>query len=161
LTGGALHRVAVLGPNAVSGRTFGGGSAVVHPPCTVSPRDGLRAALPPSVQLETASGGRIHTRLRPADPVLLRTPGNLGLEGCEVRRGRDVVQVYLSRPDSAVERPLRRPAGHAGPTADPGETATAEIVVPRRAFAHRDVTAQTGSSNRAASNCTSAAPWST
>ena len=85
LTGGALHRVAVLGPNAAHGRTLGGGSALVFPPYTVSPLDGLRAGLPASVHLDSAPGGRIHTRLQPVDPVLLRAPDNPGLEGCEVQ----------------------------------------------------------------------------
>lgn len=54
------------------------------------------------------------------------------------RRGRDVVQVYLSRPDSAIDRPVRWLAGHAAVEADPGEKATAEITLPWRAFAHWD-----------------------
>jgi beta-glucosidase len=54
------------------------------------------------------------------------------------RRGRDVVQVYLSKPDSAVDRPARWLAGHAAVEADPGEKALIEIVVPQRAFAHWD-----------------------
>ena len=41
----ALRRVAVIGPNAAVARTLGGGSATVFPPYTVSPLDGLRAAL--------------------------------------------------------------------------------------------------------------------
>ena len=45
LDGSALARVAVVGPNAAAARTLGGGSATVFPPYTVSPLDGLRAAL--------------------------------------------------------------------------------------------------------------------
>ncbi len=40
-----VRRIAVIGPNATPGRTLGGGSATVFPPYTVSPLDGLRAAL--------------------------------------------------------------------------------------------------------------------
>ncbi len=39
------RKVAVLGPSAAVARTLGGGSATVFPPYTVSPLEGLRAAL--------------------------------------------------------------------------------------------------------------------
>ncbi|MGY1857178.1 glycoside hydrolase family 3 protein [Modestobacter sp. SYSU DS0290] len=42
----ALRKVAVIGNNAAAARTQGGGSATVVPERTVSPLDGLRAALP-------------------------------------------------------------------------------------------------------------------
>ena len=54
------------------------------------------------------------------------------------RRGREVVQVYASRPDSAVERPPRWLVGFAGVEADPGEEVTARISMPERALAHWD-----------------------
>jgi beta-glucosidase len=41
-----LHSVAVIGDNAANARTQGGGSATVVPERTVSPLEGLRAALP-------------------------------------------------------------------------------------------------------------------
>lgn len=86
LTGSELHRVAVLGPNAARGRTLGGGSALVFPPYTVSPLEGLRAALPPSVVIDSAPGVHAHTRLQPVDPDLLLVPDDArGGEGCEVR----------------------------------------------------------------------------
>ena len=52
------------------------------------------------------------------------------------RAGREVVQVYLSRPGSAVERPERWLAGFAGLTVAAGESATATVTLPRRAFEH-------------------------
>jgi beta-glucosidase len=52
------------------------------------------------------------------------------------RRGREVVQVYASRPDSAVERPVRWLAGFAPVDADPGETVTVAVLIPGRAFEH-------------------------
>jgi beta-glucosidase len=52
------------------------------------------------------------------------------------RRGREVVQVYASRPDSAVERPAKWLAGFATVDADPGETVTVGILIPERAFQH-------------------------
>ncbi|MDY7101420.1 MAG: glycoside hydrolase family 3 C-terminal domain-containing protein [Actinomycetota bacterium] len=54
------------------------------------------------------------------------------------RRGRHVVQIYLSRPASVVDRPVRWLAAFAAVEADPGETVELEIEVPRRAFAHWD-----------------------
>ncbi|MFE9850204.1 glycoside hydrolase family 3 C-terminal domain-containing protein [Streptomyces sp. NPDC005576] len=52
------------------------------------------------------------------------------------RRGREVVQVYLARPGSAVERPVRWLAGYASVEAAPGETVTAAVRVPHRALHH-------------------------
>jgi beta-glucosidase len=52
------------------------------------------------------------------------------------RRGREVVQVYASRPDSAVERPPKWLVGFAPVDADPGETVTVGILIPERAFQH-------------------------
>jgi len=63
------------------------------------------------------------------------------LRNSGTRRGREVVQVYASRPDSAIERPPRWLAGFAGVEADPGEEVIAEVAVPRRALAHWDVDA--------------------
>ncbi|MEV1024914.1 glycoside hydrolase family 3 C-terminal domain-containing protein [Streptomyces sp. NPDC050264] len=55
------------------------------------------------------------------------------------RSGREVVQVYLSRPDSDVERPVRWLAGYAAVHAAPGETARATVTVPLRALRHWNV----------------------
>jgi beta-glucosidase len=52
------------------------------------------------------------------------------------RRGREVVQVYASRPDSAIERPAKWLAGFATVDADPGESVTVAILIPERAFQH-------------------------
>ena len=52
------------------------------------------------------------------------------------RRGREIVQVYASRPDSAVERPAKWLAGFAAVAADPGETVNVGILVPERVFQH-------------------------
>jgi beta-glucosidase len=52
------------------------------------------------------------------------------------RRGREVVQVYASRPDSAVERPVKWLAGFAAIDADPGETVDVGILIPQRALQH-------------------------
>jgi beta-glucosidase len=50
-----VHSVAVIGDNAASARTQGGGSATVMPEYTISPLDGLRAALP-GVQISYSRG---------------------------------------------------------------------------------------------------------
>jgi beta-glucosidase len=55
------------------------------------------------------------------------------------RPGREVVQVYASRPDSAVQRPTRWLAGFAAATAGPGQEVTVEIAVAARTLAHWDV----------------------
>nr|WP_187285005.1 glycoside hydrolase family 3 C-terminal domain-containing protein [Streptomyces sp. or43] len=52
------------------------------------------------------------------------------------RRGREVVQLYLARNGSAVERPARRLIGYAAVGAEPGESAVAVIRVSGRALAH-------------------------
>ncbi|MBO1332896.1 beta-glucosidase [Streptomyces sp. VRA16 Mangrove soil] len=52
------------------------------------------------------------------------------------RTGRDVVQVYLAKPDSAVERPARWFAGYTAVTARPGTRATVEVTVPARVLRH-------------------------
>ncbi|MEU9033456.1 glycoside hydrolase family 3 C-terminal domain-containing protein [Streptomyces sp. NPDC048352] len=52
------------------------------------------------------------------------------------RRGREVVQVYLARPHSAVERPTRWFAGYAAVEAPAGESVTAVVTVPARALRH-------------------------
>ncbi|WP_432083208.1 glycoside hydrolase family 3 C-terminal domain-containing protein [Streptomyces sp. WAC 04229] len=52
------------------------------------------------------------------------------------RAGREVVQVYLARLESAVERPVRWFAGYAAVRARPGQTVTATVRVPARALRH-------------------------
>ena len=52
------------------------------------------------------------------------------------RPGREVVQVYASRPESSVERPAKWLAGFAAVDADPGETVNVGVLLPGRAFQH-------------------------
>ncbi|MFJ6863511.1 glycoside hydrolase family 3 protein [Streptomyces termitum] len=52
------------------------------------------------------------------------------------RAGREVVQVYLARPGSAVERPVRWLAGYATASAAPGRRTTVEVAVAPRALRH-------------------------
>jgi beta-glucosidase len=88
----ALRRVAVLGPNAEVARTLGGGSATVFPPYTVSPLQGLRAALGPDVEVILGRGGRSTDRLPVAPTALLRHP----------ETGEPGVQVRFVAPDGRV-----------------------------------------------------------
>ena len=52
------------------------------------------------------------------------------------RRGKQVVQVYAERTDSAVERPARWLVGFAAVHAGPGEAVAATVAVPDRRLAH-------------------------
>lgn len=52
------------------------------------------------------------------------------------RAGKQVVQVYAERSESAVDRPVRWLVGHAVVRADAGQSATARIALPSRRFAH-------------------------
>jgi beta-glucosidase len=52
------------------------------------------------------------------------------------RSGREVAQVYASRPDSAIERPAKWLVGFAPVDAAPGETVTVGILIPERVFQH-------------------------
>jgi beta-glucosidase len=54
------------------------------------------------------------------------------------RSGREVVQVYLSRTDSALERPALWLAGFASVKVDRGQEGSVDVPVPRRAFEHWD-----------------------
>ncbi|NTW40083.1 MAG: beta-glucosidase [Cellulomonadaceae bacterium] len=57
------------------------------------------------------------------------------------RTGRQVVQVYVSRAESSVQRAARWLVGFAGVTAAPGEQVTTRIDLPVRALSHWDVAA--------------------
>ncbi|MFC9324600.1 glycoside hydrolase family 3 C-terminal domain-containing protein [Kitasatospora sp. NPDC057015] len=55
------------------------------------------------------------------------------------RASREVVQVYLARPDSAVERPVRWLAGFAAVHAEPGQLVEVDVPVDVRALQHWSV----------------------
>jgi beta-glucosidase len=80
----AIARVALLGPNAAVARTLGGGSATVYPPYTVSPLDGIRAALGDGAEVEHARGVTPSTRIPPAGAPWVQLPDGSG-DGVEVR----------------------------------------------------------------------------
>ncbi len=66
--------------------------------------------------------------------VLVHVP----VKNTGTRTGREVVQVYLERTDSAVERPVRWLAGYAGTHLAPAGTDSVEVRIPAKAFAHYD-----------------------
>ena len=70
----SLRQVAVIGPNAATARTLGGGSATVFPPYVVSPLNGLRAALSDEIRVVHAEGGRSSDRTEIAPKDLLQLP---------------------------------------------------------------------------------------
>ncbi|AEF39876.1 beta-glucosidase family protein [Hoyosella subflava] len=69
-----LRAVAVIGPNAATARTLGGGSATVAPPYVVSPLDGIRNALDADVRIEHRSGGAVTSRVPTASIEQLAAP---------------------------------------------------------------------------------------
>ncbi|THG29394.1 glycoside hydrolase family 3 protein [Naasia lichenicola] len=82
-TGSSLGSVAVIGNNAAFARTQGGGSATVLPEHTVSPLDGLRAALPDS-DISYSLGAVVHDGLVGIPLDQMRHPEN-GEPGARVR----------------------------------------------------------------------------
>lgn len=70
--------------------------------------------------------------VRPGEPFDVR----VRVRNSGRRRGREVVQVYLARSGSAVERPVRRLIGYAAVEAEPGESTVAVVRVDGRALAH-------------------------
>ena len=66
-----LTRIAVIGPDAVNGRTLGGGSATVFPPYTVGPLEGLRRVLGDDVEVTWDQGVSSTDRVAPVPPAWL------------------------------------------------------------------------------------------
>jgi beta-glucosidase len=79
----SLRQMAVIGPNAATGRTLGGGSATVFPSYVSSPLQGLRAALGDGVEIVHASGVRSSERTAVAVKEVLQLPDGSG-PGVEV-----------------------------------------------------------------------------
>jgi beta-glucosidase len=89
LNGAKLRKVAVLGPNAATPCTQGGGAAHIDAPYAVSPLDGLRTALPASVKIVHEAGPGIDKFLPPLSRMALADlDGNPGLT-VEFFRGQE------------------------------------------------------------------------
>ncbi|MET8050298.1 glycoside hydrolase family 3 C-terminal domain-containing protein [Streptosporangium sp. NPDC005286] len=63
-------------------------------------------------------------------------PVRVRLRNTGERAGREVVQVYLSRPETGVARPVRWLAGYVLADAGPGEVVDVTVDIPARAFQH-------------------------
>ena len=61
------------------------------------------------------------------------------LRNVGLRRSKEIVQVYASRPGSAVERPVRWLVGFTAVAADAGEEVMAAVTIRPRALEHWNV----------------------
>jgi beta-glucosidase len=98
----SLSQIAIIGPNAATARTLGGGSATVFPPYVVSPLDGLRGALGEEVRIVHAAGVRSTDRVEIASSDLLQLP-NGGGPGVEV--------IFFDAEDRELGRQQRQAGG--------------------------------------------------
>lgn len=108
-----LRRVAVFGPNAAQARTQGGGSATVHPAYTVSPLDGLRAALDEQAEIVHVPGTRVVTGLQTVDWELSIDPvtGRAGLRQDALDDSGQVLNTQHRRAARVASLPIE--AAHA------------------------------------------------
>jgi beta-glucosidase len=79
-----------------------------------------------------------YTSVHVAAPPTPDTPArvSIALRNTGRRAGREVVQAYLSRPESAIDRPALWLAGFAVVAAEGGEEIRLGLEIPARAFAH-------------------------
>jgi beta-glucosidase len=84
----------------------------------------------------TVDRGPLDQASTPTPPASAGVAACIQVRNSGSRRGRDVVQVYASRPGSAVERPVKWLVGFAAVDADPGETVDVAVLIPERAFQH-------------------------
>jgi beta-glucosidase len=139
-TWGALERdVPILDARPVAGRLrYGEG---IH----VGYRAWARAGVAPAFPFGHGLGYTTWSYEQVAVPATVAAAEDLvalvRLRNSGRRAGREVVQAYLSRGSSAVERPAVWLAGFAVVHAGPGETVTAEVRVAARALQHWSVDA--------------------
>jgi beta-glucosidase len=115
----ALHRVAVIGPNAATARIQGGGSAGVFPQSIVTPLDGIRQALDGVAEVGYSAGVRISARPTALDPSRATDPVT-GEPGIRVR--------YLDPTGGEVHSELRLSGRILQPTVDAAAIADAVVV---------------------------------
>jgi beta-glucosidase len=99
LAADAVRQVAVIGPNAATARTLGGGSATVFPPYVVSPLEGLRTAFSSETRVVHSIGVRSSDRTDIAPQDLLQLPDGSG-SGVEV--------IFLTADDRELGRQQRQ-----------------------------------------------------
>ena len=138
--------------NALADVLFGAAEPGGRLPTTwPASEDGLPSVTPVDGVLEYAEGLAVGYR-GPVEPLLpfghglgYTTWEYLAMDGATVRlcntgtrRGREVIQVYASRPDSAVARPPRWLVGFVVVEADAGEEIVIDVPLAPRAFQHWD-----------------------
>ena len=80
--------------------------------------------------------GNVATRPEQARVSGVPTGGGVWAPTIRYRDGKQVVQVYAERPDSAVDRPVRWLVGFAPARVPAGETARVRLSVPTRLLAY-------------------------
>ncbi|MFZ0529180.1 MAG: glycoside hydrolase family 3 C-terminal domain-containing protein, partial [Propionicimonas sp.] len=98
----------------------------------------LRAQLAPAVPFGHGLG---YTSWELSEPAIAAGKVVLTVRNTGRRTGSQVIQVYLARPESTLERPLRWLAGFTKVRLAAGEAADVEVDLPERAFQHWDVAA--------------------
>lgn len=73
-----IRRIAVLGPNAAVPAGQGGGSSNLRPDYSVTPIDGLRAAIPADVEILSSRADRVRPGFQLLTPAQVRLPAAAG-----------------------------------------------------------------------------------
>ncbi|GAA1056883.1 glycosyl hydrolase [Agromyces luteolus] len=99
----------------------------------------LRAGVAPRYWFGAGEGyTRFETSRASARPVDDGVAVTVDISNVGERDGKHVVQVYIARSQSAVDRPVRWLAGFARVDLAPGEHERVALTLPRRTFAHWD-----------------------
>ncbi|MFQ6330436.1 glycoside hydrolase family 3 C-terminal domain-containing protein [Nocardia sp. CWNU-33] len=93
----------------------------------------LRAGIEPAYPFGHGLG---YTTWSSSDLTVSGRTATLTVRNTGARTGKQVFQAYLSRPDSAIDRPVRWLAGFTTVTLEPGQSRTIDIELPQRAFEH-------------------------
>ncbi|MCY1674985.1 glycoside hydrolase family 3 C-terminal domain-containing protein [Pseudarthrobacter sp. SL88] len=136
----AMEDVPVLSTTPVSGKVVY--QEGIHIGYRAWLKKGLGQGAAPAYPFGFGLGYTTFERGTPTAPAVLTVGEDLTIEvpvrNIGKRAGREVVQVYLSREDSAVERPVRWLAGFGDIVLEPGAGGTVSVRVPSRSFAHYD-----------------------
>ncbi len=125
--------VPVLDTRPVDGRLeYGEGLEVGY-------RAWLRAETAPAFPFGHGHGYTTWTYLDVEPAAAGGSPGvRVRLHNSGARPGREVVQLYLARPDSSIDRPLLWLGGYAAVEAGPGQTVDVVVPIDRWALRHWD-----------------------
>lgn len=100
-----IKSIAVIGPNAATLQTGGGGSSHIDPAVTTDPLSALQQSVPDGIKLVYALGANLGTTpVKPLEQVFLKTPGGEpGLEG-EYYKGKQLQGTpALKRTDKTID----------------------------------------------------------